>query len=80
MIDPIMLRKGAVLVTDYGSKMLADKCLKQLNIYLGNVSDFNIDFHILRTTDGTDKLIRVIFLIVIHLVQVACHKSSTGGA
>ena len=80
MIDPIMLRKGAVLVTNYGSKMLADKCLKQLNIYLGNVSDFNIDFHILRTTDGIDKLIRVIFLIVIHLVKVACHKSSTGGA
>ena len=39
--------------------MSANDFLKQIHVYSGNVIDFNVDFHILRKTDGTDKQIRV---------------------
>ena len=39
----------------------------------------NIDFHILRATDEIDKKIRGSLMIALHVLEVACHKSSTGG-
>ena len=39
MIDPIILWKGDVHVTDDGSKMPGDNFLKHINIYLGNTID-----------------------------------------
>ena len=46
-------------LTDGGTMMSANDFLKQRHVYSGNVIDFNVDFHILRKTDGIDKQIRV---------------------
>lgn len=59
MIDRRMSWKYNLHLTDGGTMMSANDFLKQRHVYSGNVIDFNVDFHILRKTDGIDKQIRV---------------------
>ena len=77
MIDRRMLWKHELHLTDNGTMMSANSFLIQRHVYLGNVIECNVDFHILSTTDGIDKQIRVSLYIVIHLLEQTCHKLST---